>query len=123
MNEKVVEFQNEVKESAGKIWLAGLGALSLAGEEGTKMFKNLVDKGKDFESREKAPVEAIKKSVDGAKDRVTDIWSKLEDSFNDKVGIALEKIGVPTRDEIQQLTDRVDALMAALEKLNTDKSE
>ncbi len=123
MNEKITEFQNEVKESAGKIWLAGLGALSLAGEEGSKMFRSLVEKGKDFESREKAPVEAVKKTMGGAKERVGDIWGRLEDGFNDKVGVALEKLGVPTRGEIQQLTERVDALMAALEKLNENKAE
>ena len=36
MNEKLSELQDELKSSAQKIWLAGLGALSMAGEEGKK---------------------------------------------------------------------------------------
>ena len=43
----------EVRESAQKIWLAGLGALSVAETEGTKLFKDLVKKGEGFEKRGK----------------------------------------------------------------------
>jgi len=122
MNEKLNDMQNEVKDSAHKIWLAGLGALTLAGEEGTKMFKSLVEKGAEFESREKAPVEAIKNTYDRTKEAAGDLFARIEGNFNDKVASALQKLGVPTRDEIAQLTNRVDALMEAINKLNTKES-
>jgi poly(hydroxyalkanoate) granule-associated protein len=119
MKEKVMDLQHDLKDSAGKIWLAGLGALSMAGEEGSKLFQNLVEKGKEFDKREHAPTEAVKRTVDSARDRAGDVLSRFEEMFNDKVAFALTKMGVPTREEIQGLTARVEALMASLEKLET----
>lgn len=44
----------KIKESAREIWLAGLGAFSVVGEEGGKVFKQLVKKGAALEKDEKA---------------------------------------------------------------------
>jgi poly(hydroxyalkanoate) granule-associated protein len=118
MKEKIDDLQNELKTSAHKIWLAGLGAMSVASDEGSKFFKNLVEKGEEFQAREKPPVEAVKRTVDDAKGRVEDLWNKLENKFNEKVAQALQSLGVPSKEEISQLTERVDALMKALEKLD-----
>ena len=41
----LVETAGTVKESVQSVFLAGLGALSLAEEEGSKLFKKLVKKG------------------------------------------------------------------------------
>ena len=43
--------QDDLKESAHRIWLAGLGALAAAEQEGTKMFNRLVDRGRDVEAK------------------------------------------------------------------------
>ena len=123
MRDKIFDLQDNVKESAQKIWLAGLGAFTVAGEEGSKLFKTLVEKGEAFETQEDGPVEGVKKSMGGAKERAEDLWTKFESSFNDRVGMALEKLGVPTKDEIRTLTDRVDSLMEAINKLNVNDKE
>jgi len=116
MNEKLNDLQHDVRESAHKIWLAGLGALSTAGEEGSKLFKSLVEKGQEFENREKPPVDAVKNTYEKTREAAGDLLSRVEGSFNDKVAAALQKLGVPTREELAQLTNRVEALMAAIEK-------
>jgi len=123
MKEKIDDIQQELKASAQKIWLAGLGAMSVAGAEGSKLFKNLVEKGEEFQAREKPPVEAVKRTVEDAKGRVEDLWGKLETKFNEKVAQALQSRGVPSKDEISQLTERVDALMKAIEKLDKKASK
>ena len=123
MKEKLVDLQGDLRESAHKIWLAGLGALTVAGEEGQKMFSNLVEKGQEFEDRDHASVDAVKKTAGNAREKVGDLFGKFEDSLNDKIGLALQKMGVPTKDEIGQLTDRVDKLMEAINKMNETKSE
>ena len=123
MKEKMNDLQDELKDSAQKIWMAGLGAVTMAGEEGTKLFKNLVEKGEAFQSQEHPPVDKMKQTANDAKEKVSDIWTKLEDGFNDKVAGALQKLGVPTKDEISQLTDRVDKLMEAINKLADVKTE
>jgi len=122
MNEKMNDLQDELKDSAQKIWMAGLGAVTMAGEEGTKLFKSLVEKGEAFQAKEHPPVDKVKQTANDAKEKVTDMWSKLEEGFNDKVAGALQKLGVPTKDEISQLTERVDKLMEAINKLADAKA-
>lgn len=124
INDKAKYIQEELKDSAQKIWLAGLGALSMAGEEGNKVFKNLVERGEKFQAEDKLGTEKVKQGMGAAKHRAEDLWSKLESVVNDRVGSTLEKLGVPTRHEINQLTERVDALMTAIEKLaDTEKTQ
>ena len=43
-----------LRDSVGQIWLAGLGALALTEQEGTKFFKTLVKRGEGFERTTRA---------------------------------------------------------------------
>ena len=52
--------QEELKDSVHRIWLAGLGALAAAEEEGNKLFSRLVDRGRDVESKGKVEVDKVK---------------------------------------------------------------
>ena len=123
MKEKLTDFQKEVGESAQKIWLAGLGALAVAGEEGGKLFRTLVERGEAFQKQDHATVESVKRGVDSAKEKAEELWEKLEVGFNQRIANVLGKMGVPTKDEINQLTQRVDALMEAIKKMNAGKGE
>lgn len=127
IQEKAKDLQEDVKESATKIWLAGLGALTVAGEEGNKLFKTLVERGEKFESGGKIPTDGLKNTASSVKGRATDIYNKVEDMINDQVGSALQRLGVPTREEISTLSQQVDALREAIEKMAdksaTDKKE
>ena len=53
---RVKNLQDELKESARRVWLAGLGALAAAGEEGSKMFSRLVERGRDYEGKGRTTV-------------------------------------------------------------------
>ena len=120
----VKDTQQELIDSAHKIWLAGLGALALAEEEGTRAFKKLVERGESFESRGKESVSkvvsSVEKAAQSAKDRVGDAFGRLEGSFDAKVASTLERLGVPTRDEIKTLTKRVEELTKSVEKLRVN---
>lgn len=48
----------EARESAQKIWLAGLGALAVAEEEGGHLFERLVQRGLELERHDLAPAAA-----------------------------------------------------------------
>lgn len=119
--EPKVRIPDEVKESAQKIWLAGLGALSAAEQEGSKLFKTLVEKGEKFEGRGKTAYEDAKEDMgdafSGAKDKAETAWDKIEDRLDEVVSGALKRFGVPSRDEIATLTRRVEELTAVVEQL------
>lgn len=119
------DFPMDVKESAHKVWLAGLGAIAVAEKEGSRFFKNLVKKGEKFEAKRKEQVDkavdrvkdTVKDGVEEVRDEVESRWQRLGDSFDRKVGRAVERLGVPSREEIHKLTQRVENLTAKLDAL------
>lgn len=119
------DFQNELKESVGKIWLAGLGALASAEEEGSKLFKTLVEKGEKWEAKGKDAVhdvsEEVKEKVGEAKDKAASTWDSMGEKFDDALAAALKRFGVPAREEIATLTKRVEELTALVESLKQPK--
>jgi poly(hydroxyalkanoate) granule-associated protein len=113
--------QEELKESVHRIWLAGLGALAAAEEEGSKVFSRLVDRGRDVESRGKVEVDKMKVEAEKFKSKAEttfDNWGdKFGEKFDEKLTATLQRLGVPTRDEIRNLTRKVEELNAKIEQL------
>lgn len=114
---KAQKVQNEIAENAHQIWLAGLGAVAMAQEEGGKLFKNLVEKGEGFEKVGKEKVDQAKGAVTGVKVVAESYWETFERTLDDKVTAVIHRIGVPTKDEIDTLTRRVESLTVAIDKL------
>lgn len=114
-----------VKESASQIWLAGLGAFAKAQEEGGKVFEALVKEGKGIQKRTRALAEERLGEVAGRFGRVaggvskqaTHSWDRLEQVFEDRVARALNRLGVPTNAEVQELIARVETLTASVQAL------
>lgn len=117
--------QNDLKESVNKIWLAGLGALAAAEEEGSKLFKNLVEKGEKWESKGRNTIHDVrsdvKEKVEEAREKATHTWEQVGDRFDDALANALKRFGVPSREEIATLTKRVEELTALVEGLKQPK--
>ena len=115
------DLQDELRGSAHKIWLAGLGALSVAESEGTKLFARLVKEGEGFESRGKKELKKVQDKVEGkvdeAREAASSTWDRLGEEFDDRVGSALKRLGVPSRHEIQRLTQRVEELTEKVDGL------
>jgi poly(hydroxyalkanoate) granule-associated protein len=119
------KLQDDVKDTAHRIWLAGLGALAAAEDEGTKLFSRLVDRGRDVEARGKVEVEkvvdkagkVVDKVVDKAKSKAGGSWEDLGSKVDETITSALHRLGVPTREEIRNLTKRVEELNAKIELL------
>jgi poly(hydroxyalkanoate) granule-associated protein len=117
MAKKNGKASKDLKDSANKVWLAGLGALATVGEEGGKMFDELVKKGKAFEPKVMSQVEMAKDKFEVAKGKAGKAWTKIEGSIDDRVTAAIHRIGVPTRDEIKELSKRVADLTSKVEEL------
>lgn len=121
------DFKDEIKQNAEKVWLAGLGALATAEEEGGKLLRGLMKKGESYEKKGLAQFDKLKAKVEGvaetAKDRAGEAWGKVEgkvedveDRLDDRVASVLRKIGVPSKNEIATLTRRVEELTLLVEK-------
>ena len=126
----------EVRDSVQNVFLAGLGALALAEEEGSKLFKNLVQKGEkvdlpslgmdrikavrdDLEGRADKATNAVKGRVGSAKNSAEDTADKAEDRLQETVATVMKRLGVPTRDEVSELSASVERLTTHIERLKT----
>ena len=115
-----------VKESASQIWLAGLGAFAKAQEEGGKVFEALVKEGTTLQRKTQAAAEEkITEATSRMATMATDIssrasgqWDKLENIFEERVSKALNKLGVPSSKDIDQLIARIDELNRNVAKLS-----
>ncbi|RYF60878.1 MAG: poly(hydroxyalkanoate) granule-associated protein [Comamonadaceae bacterium] len=114
--------KDDIKDSAQQIWLAGLGAFAKMQQEGSKAFEALV---KDGAGMQKKTQQAAEETLAQAQARMAGFasefgtkaaggWGKLENIFEDRVARALEKLGMPSAEEVAALKARVDALEAQL---------
>jgi poly(hydroxyalkanoate) granule-associated protein len=105
-----------LRRSAHEIWLAGLGALTLAEEEGSKLFKSLVKKGAGMEALNKARLEKLLAKVKPVREDAGMALQKVGAGMDNSMAAVLHRLGVPTRREIQGLTKRVEELTHSLER-------
>ncbi len=117
----VKRIQNDVMESAHKVWLAGLGALATGQEKGGELFEELVRKGAALESAGKEQVEKARETalgtVTGVKAVAESYWETFEKKIDERLTGVIHTLGVPTKDEIEALTRKVEELTRTIEKL------
>ncbi|APC16400.1 poly(3-hydroxyalkanoate) granule-associated protein PhaI [Pseudomonas frederiksbergensis] len=119
---------NEVKSYARKIWLAGLGAYTKVGQEGSEYFHELIKAGQTVEKKGKKVVaeklEAANAEIDEAKSEVSTFKGKIEvqldkveKAFDTRVASALNRIGIPSKHDVETLSAKLDELTALLERV------
>lgn len=123
----IKDMEKNVSETARQIWLAGLGALSSAKDEGTRLYDSLVSKGEEFEKKGKKEIESLVDSVKTmAKDTENKVASKVNETMDDAVKQVLDRFDIPSRDEVKSLINKVEALTKKVEELSkkpaTEKS-
>jgi poly(hydroxyalkanoate) granule-associated protein len=104
---------NDLVDSAQQIWMAGVGVLTLAQEESGKLFSALVDAGKQMEKVLPSPTDVLKTASDSAES----YWAKVQKIIDHQITATLHRFGVPTKDEIDRLTRRIEQLTASIEAL------
>ena len=115
-----------VMEQAEQIWLAGLGAFSKAQEQSGKFYETLVKEGAVLEKATRKltgnKVEEVRGMVETTvtqvKERASDTWDRLEQVFENRVSKALGTLGIPGREELEELAKRVDELSKAVRSLD-----
>jgi poly(hydroxyalkanoate) granule-associated protein len=103
-----------IRESANHIWLAGLGAYAKTQEEGEKLFQSLIKEGEKVEKQAKKAAEARIKEAKGKvvefRGKANQQFDRLEELFQERVAQVLNRMGIPTQEDIQELSKRVETL-------------
>ncbi|MFK3972149.1 phasin family protein [Pseudomonas sp. NPDC087358] len=123
---------SEVRFYARKIWLAGLGAYVKAGQEGADYVKELIKTGEQTEKQAKkvidekveaanSEIELVKGEARGevskVKGRVEVQLDRIESAFDRRVASALNRIGIPSKHDVETLSAKLDELTALLERV------
>jgi len=106
-----------LKGTATEIVLAGLGAFNLAGEEGSRIFKSLVARGREQKDQNKEWLDGLAERAQGLKGEAKSALGRVATPIEDGLATALQSLGVPTRKEILALTHRVEALTKHVTKV------
>lgn len=114
-----------------QVWWASLGLLAVAGEQTGRLVDTLVRKGKELEPSVKEGFKKASQEISEATGTVgtqlkglgqkvgktTEKAESLMGGIEGKVSAALERMGIPSKNEIQSLSRKVDELSARVEEL------
>ncbi|MDE3127754.1 MAG: phasin family protein [Gemmatimonadota bacterium] len=104
-----------LRDSAYQIWLAGLGALSIAEDESGRIFKTLVNRGRAFEASTRDRLIEVKDRLDVRKAAAGTV-DMIAENLDEGMSGVLGRLGVPTKREIDGLSKRVERLTKTLEE-------
>ena len=114
---------------AQQVWLAGLGALAKAQEQGSKAMENLLNDGLAFQRKSQAEAQQrLQEATERLSHMANDFGQqnsgrvdKLEHLFEDRVAKALHRLGMPSLLDIQMLSERVTQLESQVQALLASK--
>ncbi len=121
--------QERLLDTVHQIWLAGLGAASKARQGAPQLLEDLVSEGARIHTQARGAAEktlrsllegvqsSINSRVSQVQGQATDTLANLEKMFQTRVHRALTQLGVPSAEEVESLSRRVDALNANIDKL------
>lgn len=104
-----------IRNSAMQIWLAGLGALSKAQKERSRIFNTLVKEGEAVQER---TGKVAGDRIEQVKAAAGNSWSKFEHAYGAQMAHVLHVWGVPTKKDLDALSRRVTELAAATKRLS-----
>ena len=113
-----------IASSVRNVWLAGLGALSVAEELGTRTFDALVREGKSWEAeqgKDSLSADESPSTVQQLRKGSADAVATLERRIRSEVSDMVTQMGIPRRqdidalrEDVSQLSEKVDDLTEAL---------
>lgn len=116
MKQAAQDWPANVLDMGRQVWLAGLGAAGIVATGSQAVFTMLVDEGR----RVKAPEigEMVDEVVDSAVVPMKKAVKTVDRTMLKTSKTVLARLGVPTRQEVEDLTGRVEQLIAKVEGLN-----
>jgi poly(hydroxyalkanoate) granule-associated protein len=105
-----------IRDSAQKIWLAGLGAFERARTEGPRMFETLVEQGRNMGARAVGAADEALRSVRESGYSGANL-QKLEQALEERVNRSLSRLGVMTTREVEALNAQIRELSEAVRRM------
>jgi len=113
---------NQAKKLGDELWKAGasvfhasVGVAAATEERARETFGQMVDKGKDYESDQS-------RLFSRATQEARELGRGLERGIERGVTATLNRVGVPSREEINQLGKRVETLTRKVDELTSKKT-
>jgi poly(hydroxyalkanoate) granule-associated protein len=108
-----------VTQGVQTVWWAGLGTLSMAEEAGTQVFNALVEEGRSWEAARRERTREAARRVQQMGRGGVDAAEALEERVRQEVDEVLRRVGVPSRDDLDDLRGQVDDLSQRIDRLAT----
>ena len=102
--------------SAHNVWRAGLGVVAVVHDAGTQVFDSLVEEGKSWGQARRERTAARAQQVQHLSDEEKTVRA-VEDRVREEVNDALQRVGVPHRDDVDDLRAQIDALSERVAQL------
>lgn len=129
---------SEVAEQLEHAFMAGLGALANTQKVGSKAFETLVEQGKSFTKQTTSKTEsliddvqdAIRGMADDAQSKSSGLLKQMRDTpqmekfqsvFDSRVASAMDRIGVASKKDIDDLNAKLDKVLKSVQKKGASK--
>ena len=113
------QLAEAIRDSANRIWLAGVGAFAAAQQQGSGAFDSLVEEG---ERVQKQVMNAAEDAYASVVTKASQAWDQLSPDqlgglFENSVARALHVLSIPTREDVEKLSHRVAELTKIIKAL------
>jgi len=113
------QLAEAIRDSANRIWLAGVGAFAAAQQQGSGVFDSLVEEG---ERVQKQVMNAAEDAYASVVTKASQAWDQLSPDqlgglFENSVARALHVLSIPTREDVEKLSHRVAELTKIIKTL------
>lgn len=112
-----MQLVSGVAQRAQELWWAGLGVVSVAEEASTQIFEALVEEGKSWEQARRERTKQTAQRVEELTKDGTRAVEAVEEQVRHDVNEVLHRIGVPHRDDVDELRDQIDTLAERMDRL------
>jgi poly(hydroxyalkanoate) granule-associated protein len=114
----VDRLRHELGATGRTVWLAGMGAVAEVEKESRQIFDRLVEKGRRVETRQ---FKAIDRTVARTSERVSELSERLQCRIESGTRGLLERLGLPTRDDLEKLSGRISTLSKSVERIAAER--
>lgn len=101
------QLAEELTETGRTLWLAGLGAVAQAEEDGRGLFDTLVERGRKVEKQQ---FKAIDRTLSATGKRVRALGDRVQTRLESGMQSTIERLGLVSRSDLETLAGRLEAL-------------